>query len=156
MKATLFFRIAAVVFVLFALGHTFGFLSLKPPTAEAQAVRASMDQVRFEVNGASYSFGEFYLGLGLSITLFLLFSACVAWHLGQLSRIAPRAVRVLGWIFCAMELASTIVAAMYISRVPAIFSGVVALCLALGSWKAGGVSEMPRQSAPSRPHNQPA
>ena len=33
------YRTAAIVFLLFAAGHTFGFLTLTPPTSEAIAVR---------------------------------------------------------------------------------------------------------------------
>jgi hypothetical protein len=43
MSATLLFRIASIVFLLFALGHTFGFLSFKPPTAEGLAVQKAMN-----------------------------------------------------------------------------------------------------------------
>jgi len=35
MSATLLYRMAAVLFVLFAVGHTYGFLTLRPPSAEA-------------------------------------------------------------------------------------------------------------------------
>ena len=40
MKAMVWFRVSAVLLVLFALGHTVGFLSFRGTTAEAQAVRA--------------------------------------------------------------------------------------------------------------------
>jgi len=46
MNATLLYRIAAFVFLLFALGHTYGFLSLRAPSAEARAV------VRLDEHGA--------------------------------------------------------------------------------------------------------
>jgi hypothetical protein len=53
MSATLLYRIAAFVFVLFAVGHTYGFLSLRPPSAEGRAVYDAMNTVRFEV-GAEF------------------------------------------------------------------------------------------------------
>ncbi len=34
MKATVWFRVSAIVLLFFAAGHTFGFLTFKPPTAE--------------------------------------------------------------------------------------------------------------------------
>jgi len=49
MTATLLYRIAAVLFLLFAIGHTVGFLTFKPPNPEAIAVRDSMENVRFQV-----------------------------------------------------------------------------------------------------------
>jgi len=70
----LLYRIAAVVFVLFAAGHTLGFLGFKPPTAEA-----------------------------LYVTAYLLFSAFLAWHLGYLAGSSPQAVAALGWIFSGVQ-----------------------------------------------------
>jgi hypothetical protein len=63
MTATGLYRIAAVLFVLFAVGHTYGFLSLRAPSAEGRAVFDAMNMVHFQVRGASYSYGAFYRGL---------------------------------------------------------------------------------------------
>ena len=59
MTATLLYRVAAIVFVLFAVGHTYGFLSLRAPSAEGRAVYDSMNAVRFELRGRSYSLRRF-------------------------------------------------------------------------------------------------
>ena len=90
MKAKLFYRIAAVLFVLFAAGHTFGFLKFKPPTPEGIAVRDSMKNVHFRVEGRDYSYGGFYDGFGWYISAYLLFS---------ISGLATRQDR-LGWRQC--------------------------------------------------------
>ena len=82
MNATLFYRIAAALLVSFAAGHTFGFLRFKPPTSDALAVRDAMNNVHFQVRGSDFSYGGFYRGFGLTITVYLLFSAFLAWHLG--------------------------------------------------------------------------
>ena len=58
MSATLLYRIAAVVFVLFAFGHTFGFLSFRPPSLEGRAVYDSMNNVHFQVGWESFSYGN--------------------------------------------------------------------------------------------------
>ena len=73
MSATLLYRIAAFVILLFAAGHTYGFLSLRVPSAEGRAVYDAMNTVHFELDGGSYSYGGFYRGLGLSCTVSLLF-----------------------------------------------------------------------------------
>ena len=52
MNATILYRIAAVLLILFAVGHTLGFLSFKPASAEGQAVRDAMNSVRFDFNGS--------------------------------------------------------------------------------------------------------
>jgi hypothetical protein len=59
MKATVLYRIASVVFVLFAAGHTVGFMTFKPPTAEGQAVQQSMDTVQFQVGGRAFTYAGF-------------------------------------------------------------------------------------------------
>ncbi len=105
MKAITLYRIASVFFLLFAAGHTFGFLSLKPPSPEARAVFDGMNNVHFHVSGSSFSYGGFYRGFGLSITVQLLFSAFLAWHLGTLARSNPQAIGLLGWVFMIVQVA---------------------------------------------------
>lgn len=58
MNATLLYRIASILVLLFALGHTVGFLKFKPPTAEGIAVRDAMANVHFQVRGHDYSYGS--------------------------------------------------------------------------------------------------
>jgi len=60
MSATLLYRSAAVLLVLFAVGHVLGFMSFKPPSAEGIAVRDAMNNVHFEFKGSNYSYGNFY------------------------------------------------------------------------------------------------
>ena len=74
MKAIWLYRTAAVLLILFAAGHTFGFLNFKAPTAEGVAVFDAMNHVRFTARGATYSYGDFYRGFGLYISVYLLFS----------------------------------------------------------------------------------
>ena len=136
MTPTLLYRIASVLFILFALGHTFGFLKFNPPTPEGRAVRESMDKVTFQVKGATFSFGRFYVGFGLSITAYLLFSAFLAWHLGGLAASSPAAIGALGWAFFVLQVACLVLSWMYFSAAPAIFSGAVALCLGWAAWLA--------------------
>lgn len=129
MNATLLYRIAAVLLVLFALGHTIGFLKLKAPTQEALAVREAMDSVHFQVRGASFSYGGFYVGFGLYVTAYVLFSAFLAWHLSGLAARDPRAIGALGWAFFAVHLAGLALSCIYFSAVPAVFSALLAACL---------------------------
>jgi hypothetical protein len=122
MKAAYLYRIAAVLLVLFAAGHTVGFLTFKPPTAEAMAVRDAMRDVHFQVRNADLSYGGFYRGFGLFVTVYLLFSAFLALHL------ARTPIRALGWGLAAVQILSLALSWIYFSAAPALFSGVVALC----------------------------
>lgn len=134
MKATALYRIAAVLLFLFAVGHTFGFLNFTPPSSEARAVRDAMKGVHFRIGGASYSYGGFYTGFGLFVTVYLLFSAFLAWHLGGLARSNPQAVGALGWVFCAVQVASLALSYVYFSMAPAVLSALVAVCVGWAAW----------------------
>jgi len=90
MKATWLYRIAAILLLLFATGHTVGFLKFVPPTPEGQAVMNAMDNVHLQP-GATYTYGGFYRGFGFFLTVYLLFAAFLAWHLGELARKHPAA-----------------------------------------------------------------
>lgn len=134
MNATLLYRIAAVLFLLFAVGHTFGFLTFRPPTPEGQAVLDAMNRVHVTAAGRSFSYGGWYRGFGLTITASMLFWAFLCWHLGDLVRTAPQAVGALGWGFFAVQAAGVVMAFLYFGP-PAIALGVlVSLLVGTGAW----------------------
>jgi hypothetical protein len=137
MSAKLLYRIASVLLVLFAAGHTVGFLKFKAPTADAAAVRASMDNVTFQVRGTSFSYGGFYVGFGLFVTLYLFFAAFLAWCLGTMSVAIPRAIVAISWVFFAVQLGSLALSWIYFSAAPAAFSALIAVCV---GWAAVLVS----------------
>lgn len=127
------YRAAAVVFVLFAAGHTFGFLSFTPPTAEGVAVRDAMDRVHFSVGNASFSYGGFYRGFGLSATASMLFQAFLAWQLGAMVRTAPRAASSIGWGLCILQVVGFALSCLYFAIAPALFSLAVAVLIGLAA-----------------------
>lgn len=136
MTATVLYRIAAVLLVLFAAGHTVGFLRFTPPTAEGIAVRDAMDAVRFDIKGKSFTYGGFYRGFGLFVTAYVLFSAFIAWHLGGLAAAGPSAIGVLGWAFFLVQLATLALSWIYFGPMIGIFSGLIAVCLGWAAWLA--------------------
>ena len=135
MSATLLYRIAAAILVLFAAGHTLGFLSFTPPTPEGVAVREAMDSVHFTAGGSTLSYGGFYRGFGLSITVNTLFMALLAWHLGTLARTAPQTIGVVGWAFFVTQLAGLALSFRYFAAAPAALSSVVAICVGWAAMK---------------------
>jgi hypothetical protein len=140
MKSTILFRIAAVLFVLFALGHTFGFLSFKPPTQEGQAVLESMNSVHFEMNGKIFSYGGFYRGFGLSATASMLFEAFLAWYLGRMARRGSPEVKAIGWAFFVWQIVGVVLAWMYFGIPPMVLSVLVMGLIGAGTWLAGSGS----------------
>jgi len=133
--ATLLYRIAAIVLVLFAAGHTFGFLTFRPSSAEGLAVYNAMNSVPFDFNGAVRSYSEFYTGFGLLVTAYLLFCAFLAWHLGGLAASQPKAIGVLAWAFVTVQLANLVLSVLYFFFVPALLSAVILVCLLSAAWQ---------------------
>ena len=134
MSPTVLYRIVAVLLVLFAAGHTLGFLGFKPPTPESAAVREAMNAVQFEFRGASYSYGNFYTGFGLTVTAYLLFAAFLSWHLGALAYAQPQSIGSLGWAFALVQCACLALSIRYFFLLPALLSGVVVLGLVWAAW----------------------
>ena len=132
MTARIAYRTAAVLLLAFAALHTFGFLTFRPQTAEGQAVLAAMNQVHFQ----GFSYGGFYVGFGLFVTLYLAFSAFLAWHLGDLATRAPHAIGLLGWMFFSVQLINLVLSWNYFSIKPALFSALVSCCLGWGALAA--------------------
>lgn len=134
MSARLLYRIAAVVLVLFAVGHTFGFIAFRPESVEGLAVYHAMNGVHFDFNGAPRSYGDFYLGFGLLVTAYLLFCAVLAWYLGGLAVSQPRAIGYLAWAFVLVQLVNLVLSVLYFFIVPATMSAAVLVCLLWAAW----------------------
>jgi hypothetical protein len=132
--APLLYQIAAVMFVLFAGGHTFGFLRFRPRTDEGAAVLESMNDVPLHIGGRSYTYGGFYRGFGLYVTVYLLFSAFLSWELGRMALLDTQASGMIGWAFCAVQVAGFALSCAYFAPITAAFSGIVAICLGLAAW----------------------
>jgi len=137
MKAAWLYRTASIIFVLFAAGHTYGFLSFRPASAEGRAVWEAMNNVQFQQGGASFTYAGFYVGFGLSATVFLLFLAFLTWYVGTLARDNPRAIGPLGWALFILQFVSIGLNWRYFSIAPAIFAAVLAAILGGATWLVG-------------------
>ena len=137
MSAKLLYRIAACVFVLFAVGHTYGFLTLRAPSPEGRAVYDAMNTVHFDVGGRSDTYGGFYRGFGLSCTVSMLLSAFLAWHLGNLAQSTPHTIGTLGVVFFLVQLAGAVLSFLYFGLPPTLFSAIVAVLVGSAAWRAG-------------------
>lgn len=121
-----------MILVLFAAGHTFGFLSFRPATVEGVAVHDAMSKVSFAVRGRSYTYERFYRGFGLYITAYLLFSALFCWHLPAIAAASPA----VAWGFVALQVAGVALSSIYFFPPTVAFSLVVALCVGCTVWLA--------------------
>lgn len=134
MTATLLYRIAAVIFLVFAAGHTIGFLKFRPPNAEGVAVMDGMTKVRLAVGNGTRTYNDFYRGFGLFCTAYLLFAAYLAWYLGALAKSSPQAIGALGWVFFALQLAGIALSWIYFLPPPVVLSAVAALLTGWAAW----------------------
>jgi hypothetical protein len=146
MKATWLYRIAAILLLIFATGHTIGFLKFVPPTSEGKTIMDAMNNVHLEP-GAAYTYGGLYRGFGLFVTVYLLFAAFVAWHLGELARKFQSAAGSLPWIFFCLQLVGLALSWKYFSPPPIVFSALVAVCT---GWAAVLVRPTSPPTSPER------
>jgi len=133
MKPVLWFRIAAGLMLLFAIGHTIGFLTFQPPSVEGQNVWKAMNAVHFSVGSSSFSYGDFYKGFGLFITAFQLFAVWLAWSLGSMARRGAPGVRMIAWGMSILQLVSLALSLRYFSAGPAVLSGLTAASLIIAA-----------------------
>src|SRR6202050_466880 len=82
MRASVFYRIAAVLLLLFDVGHTSGFPWSDPKWG---VDISSMQSTHFYVMGFSRTYWDFYVGFGLFVSVFLLLAVVLAWQLGGLA-----------------------------------------------------------------------
>lgn len=128
MTTTLLLRIASVISLLFALGHTLGGLKQWSPMGENDVLKA-MTSVHFDVMGTSRSYLDFYMGFGWSLSIALLLQSVLLWQVASLARADAIRVRPIIAAFALATLASGIVAWLSILPVPALFSAALLIVL---------------------------
>jgi hypothetical protein len=128
MKASTFYRIAAVLLLLFDIGHTIGFRQ-SDPTWGVDTLRASMQSIHFGIQGFSRTYWDFFVGAGFNVSVFLLFAAVLAWQLGALPAETLGRMRVIAWAFAFCFAAITILSWSYFFALPLVLSLLVTVCL---------------------------
>lgn len=136
MKASVLYRIASVLLVLFAVGHTLGFRTTKPEWGVGPLI-TSMREIHFVVQGFSRTYWNFYVGFGLFVTVLLLFAALVSWQLGNLSAETLLLVRVIAWALAVCFVVVTILSWKYFFMAPIVFSIAITACLIVAAWLSG-------------------
>ena len=136
MSSSLFYRIAAVLLVLFAIGHTLGFRQTRGMTG-ADSVVSLMKSVHFTVQGFPRVYYDFFVGFGLFVTAFLLFSALLSWQLASVSQHVFAEIPWVTWGLVVCFLAVTILSWAYFFLAPVIFSILITACLTAGAILGG-------------------
>ena len=142
MRASVFYRIAAVLLLLFAIGHTLGFRQ-SDPTWGVDALLASMRSTHFEVQGFNRTYWDLFVAAGFSVGVFYLFSAILAWQLGGLPATTLALMRGTRWAFALCFAAITVVSWKYLFILPIVFSIVITLCLTAAAGLSAKQVSMP-------------
>jgi hypothetical protein len=131
MKASTFYRIAAVLLLLFDAGHTSGFPWSDPKWA---VDLGPMRSTHFYIMGSSRTYWDFYVGFGLFVSVFLLLAVVLAWQLGGLRPESLALMRSTAWAFALCFAAITVLSWKYFFIIPIVFSAVTTLVLTAAAW----------------------
>ena len=133
MKASWFYKIAAVLLLLFSIGHTLGFRQTDPQW-KVEALVAEMQKIHFDAQGFDRSYWDFFVGFGLFVSVFLLFSAILAWQLGGMTAEILALIPAVKWSLALCFIGVTILSWKYFFVVPIVFSSLITLCLIVAAW----------------------
>jgi len=133
MKASLLYRVAAVLLLLFAVGHTLGFRQSDPAWG-VETLLASMRSIHFDMQGFQRTYWDLFVAAGFSVGVFYLFAAVLAWQLGRLPADTLAVMRTTVWAFALSFAAIAVISCAYLFIIPIVFSLVITLCLAAAAW----------------------
>src|SRR3982751_543892 len=133
MSASMFYRIAAVLLLLFAVGHTLGFRE-SDPSWGVDALRGSMRSIHFDVQGFNRTYWDLFVAAGFSVGVLYLFAALFALQLGGLPAATLAVMRATTWAFALCFAAITVVSWRYLFAIPIAFSILITLCLTAAAW----------------------
>ncbi len=133
MKASTFYRIAAVLLLLFTVGHTLGFRQTDPKWG-IDSLLASMHSIHFDAMGFSRTYWDFFVGAGFQVGVLLLFAAVLAWQLGGLPASTLALMRGTAWAFAFCFGLVTVVSWRYLFIIPIVFSFLITVCLTAAAW----------------------
>jgi len=136
MKASRFYRSAAVLLLFFAVGHTLGFRQ-SDPSWGVEGLLGMMRSIHFDVQGFSRTYWDLFVAAGLSVGVFYFFAAILAWQLGGLPVETLARMRGTAWAFALCFAAITVVSWRYLFILPIVFSLVISACLIAAAWLSG-------------------
>ena len=139
MKASVLLRIASVLVLINAVGHTLGAVF----GHAAPGIQAETESVikanQFVAMGVTRTYWDYFIGYGWSLTVYLLLEAVVFWQLASLVKTDGVRLRPVVMSLCVACAASAVLCWRYFFAAPAVFQLVIAGCL-LGAWVMMGKS----------------
>lgn len=150
MTAARLLRAAAVLYVVFAIGHTAGFLLFVAPTAQARQAFDAMAAATFQDGWQTFSYAGFYRGFGLCVTVLLVLCAALAWLAAGMTGHANKSARLLADILLFVQVALLATSAVYFGVPPIVLSVVILVALAVARLRLPSSSQA-GSSAAHRP-----
>ena len=139
MRPSLLYRIASILLILFAAGHTLGFRQVDPKWGVDSLVQ-SMRSVHFNASGSERTYWDFFVGFGLFVTVLMVLASIIAWQFGSLPPDTLAALRVSAWGFAVCFAVVAYLSWRYFFIIPLIFSIAIFLCLTVAAWLSGGTT----------------
>jgi len=129
MSASVFLKIAAVLILLFGVGHSLGYPWVGDVTEAQQTALMNAIQANTAVTmGFMRSYADFHVGFGWFISIFFLVQAIVVWRLASLLGAQPAMVKFFSGLFAVQYLANLVLDYYFFFWAPIISSALVAAC----------------------------
>lgn len=135
MKASWLYRLAAVLLLLFAIGHTLGF-SQSDPAWGVDGLLGSMRTLHFDIQGFHRTYWDFFVAAGYSAGALYLFAALLAWQLGRLPAETLATLRVVVWALPLCFAVITVLSCLYLFVLPIALSAAITVCLTAAAWQS--------------------
>jgi hypothetical protein len=128
------YRLATYVLVIFCALHTAGgMISQQSMGPDADVVFNAMKSVHFNAMGTTVTWYGFWFGFGLTVSVFLLLCAVVAWELDRVSPENWPAVSVIAWALAASQGATAVLSWIYFFAGPGVTATLATLLLTVGA-----------------------
>lgn len=136
MKPKVLLRIASLLLVLFAMGHSTGHYRRKNTTDPAgKAVLRAMEDYQFEFKGKMQTLDGHMEGYGWLVTLVLLSFAALLWIVSSNYEKQPAYSRLILYPFLFFMAGNGIVAYRYFFSGPAVISAVAVLLTVIAAFR---------------------
>jgi hypothetical protein len=137
MKPFILLRITSVITLMFAIGHSLGGMESWSPMGDTEVLKA-MKAFRFNAEGVTRTYFDFYLGFGLILSVYLFLQAVLLWQLAALAKSDALRLRPLLVSFFLASVVSAGLSWKFIFAVPAVSFVVIAVGLGLAFFSATG------------------
>ena len=94
-----------------------------------------MRSIHFNDQGFNRTYWDFFVGLGLIVTVLYLFAAVFAWQLSRLKAETLAQMRGIAWAFAVCFSAIAILSWRFFFLAPLVLSILITVCLIAAAWR---------------------